>query len=49
MSLIFFLQILGVRGDDCGFCAPGLPGSKGDFGDAGNSVMKFVFNYVIFF
>lgn len=32
---ICFFHDLGWRGDDCGFCPPGLPGGKGERGDSG--------------
>lgn len=38
----FVLFFSGYRGDDCGFCPPGLPGHKGERGDSGKrSYQKF--------
>lgn len=36
---IFFAK--GFRGDDCGFCPPGLPGGKGERGETGKKT-KFI-------
>lgn len=33
--------ISGFRGDDCGFCPPGLPGGKGERGDSGKRSYEF--------
>lgn len=35
---------LGWRGDDCGFCPPGLPGVKGDTGESGKIHNQYLYN-----
>ena len=34
-QLFFFITLQGFKGEDCGYCPPGIPGLKGNEGERG--------------